>query len=99
MNQLKKSISIMLVLSLFALLNTFALGAEKEKSESPVKLVNINSAGVEELSTLPRIGKKMAQRIIDFREKNGKFNKPADLMKVKGIGEKMFKRLKQKITI
>jgi competence protein ComEA len=41
----------------------------------------------------------MAQRIIEFREKNGKFKKIQELMKVKGIGEKTFKRFEKMVTI
>lgn len=61
--------------------------------------VNINTAGIEQLKTLPRIGEKVAQRIVDFRRKNGKFKRVEGLMKVKGIGEKMFKKLKDRITV
>ena len=68
-------------------------------ASQPSGKVNINTAGVEQLKTLPRIGEKVAQRIIDFRGKNGKFKRVEGLMKVKGIGEKMFKKLKDRITV
>ena len=68
-------------------------------ASQPSGKVNINTAGVEQLKTLPRIGEKVGQRIVDFREKNGKFKRVEGLMKVKGIGEKMFKRLKDRITV
>jgi competence protein ComEA len=41
----------------------------------------------------------VAQRIIDFRKKNGRFKKIEEIMKVKGIGEKMFNRIKGLITV
>lgn len=63
------------------------------------KKVNINTASSAELQTLPRIGPKVAQRIIDFREKNGKFKKIEEVMKVEGIGEKVFLGLKDRITV
>src|SRR5689334_24463734 len=50
-------------------------------------LVNINSASVQELDGLPGIGQKMAQRIVDYRQKNGPFKRLEDLMGVQGIGE------------
>ena len=61
--------------------------------------ININTAGVEQLCSLPRIGVKVAQRIIDFRKKNGPFKRIEGLLKVKGIGEKTFLRMKDRITI
>jgi len=61
--------------------------------------ININTATVSELQTLPRIGEQVARRIVEFREKNGAFKKIEELMKVKGIGEKTFQELKERITI
>ncbi len=61
--------------------------------------VNINTADLKQLQTLPRIGEKVAQRIIDYRKKNGPFKRVEDLLKVKGIGEKTFLRFKDRITI
>ncbi|CAM2067624.1 Helix-hairpin-helix domain-containing protein [Sulfidibacter corallicola] len=67
--------------------------------ESQGDTVNINTAGVDQLVTLPRIGPKIAERIVAFREEHGKFKKPEELMNVKGIGEKTFEKLKSKIRI
>jgi competence protein ComEA len=61
--------------------------------------INLNSATSDELQKLPRIGPKVAQRIIDFRKQNGPFKRIEDLMKVKGIGEKTFTQLKDMITV
>ncbi|MQY61157.1 hypothetical protein GH153_04900, partial [bacterium] len=63
------------------------------------KKININTASLVELQKLPRIGEKVGQRIIDFRKKNGRFRKVEEIMKVKGIGEKMFNRIKDLITV
>ncbi len=60
--------------------------------------VNLNTATVAELETLPRIGPMMAQRIIDFREANGHFATVDDLRSVTGIGDKTFDGLKDLIT-
>ena len=62
-------------------------------------LVNINTAGPEELDTLPGIGPALAQRIIQYRETHGPFQTVEDLKKVSGIGEKSFEKLKDKITV
>lgn len=51
--------------------------------------ININTANIEELMSLDGIGQRYAERIVAFREKNGAFQQPEDLMKVKGIGQKL----------
>ena len=61
--------------------------------------VNLNTATLEELMTLERIGPTYAQRIIDYREANGPFEKAEDIMKVKGIGQKTFDANKDVITV
>jgi competence protein ComEA len=60
--------------------------------------VNINKATVDELCVLKRIGPSYAQRIVDYREQNGPFEKPKDIMKVKGIGLKTFEANKEFIV-
>jgi|GEM_PF-1087787 len=59
------------------------------------KLVNINTAGIDDFSTLPGVGPATAQKIIDYRKENGKFGKIEDIKKVKGIGEKKFEAMKE----
>lgn len=61
--------------------------------------VNINKASKEELETLSGIGPSKAQAIIEYREENGAFRTPEDLMSVSGIGEKTFEKLKDSITV
>ncbi len=69
----------------------------EEKSEK--KLVSINSASLEELSTLPGIGPSTAAKIIEYRENIGSFQTLEDLMKVKGIGNGKFNKLKEYICL
>lgn len=61
--------------------------------------VNLNSASIAQFQTLPGIGASTAQRIVDYRQKNGNFKKIEELMNVKGIGEKSFLKLKPLITV
>jgi len=61
--------------------------------------VNINAASLEELQKLPRIGPQIAQRILDYRKENGNFKKIEEILKVRGIGEKVFAQLKDLITV
>lgn len=63
------------------------------------KLVNINTAGVKELSTLTGIGEAKAQKIIDYRKANGGFKSIDEIMKVKGIGKATYEKFKANITI
>lgn len=62
-------------------------------------LVNINTAGVAELDTLPGIGPALAQRIIQYREANGSFSTIEELKNVSGIGDKKFADLEPKVTV
>jgi len=62
-------------------------------------VVNLNTATATQIATLPGIGEKAADRIIEYREKNGGFKKIEELMNVKGIGEKSFLKLKPLITV
>jgi comEA protein len=61
--------------------------------------INLNAASVAQLQTLPGIGASAAQRIVEYRQKNGAFKKIEELMNVKGIGEKSFLKLKPLITV
>lgn len=61
--------------------------------------VNLNTADVAALDTLPRIGPAMAQRIVDWREKNGRFTSVEDLLAVPGIGDKMLEALRDLVTV
>ncbi len=61
--------------------------------------VNINTAPVEQLMQLDRVGANYAERIVEYRENMGRFEKPEDIMKVKGIGPKTWEANKDRIVV
>ncbi len=66
---------------------------------APARVVNINTAPAAQLEELPGIGAKTAARIVEYRQKNGGFKKVEELMNVRGIGEKLFLRMKSQLTV
>lgn len=71
--------------------------ADKE-SDGPTGVVNLNSASVDELTTLPGVGPALAGRIVEYRQKR-RFEKPEHLKRVKGIGEATYAKLAPMITV
>ena len=61
--------------------------------------INLNKATVEELSQLKGIGMKYAERIVQYRDKNGPFKNVEDLLNVQGIGSKTLEKNKDRITV
>ena len=71
----------------------------ESSSASTSAPINLNTASVAQLETLPGIGRSTAERILEYRQKNGSFKKIEDLMNVRGVGEKSFLKLKPLITV
>ena len=61
--------------------------------------ININTATVKELDSLPGIGPTMAKRIEEYRQSKGAFTSIEDIKHVKGIGDGLFKKIRDKITV
>jgi competence protein ComEA len=61
--------------------------------------LNLNTATALQLEGLPGVGARTAERIVEYRQKNGGFKKIEELMNVRGVGEKSFLRLKTLITV
>jgi len=91
---------------LMALALTVSVGAAQQSAERPsaakatmASPVNLNTATAAQLESLPGIGARTAERILEYRQKNGSFKKIEDLMNVQGVGEKSFLKLKPLITV
>ncbi|MBM6685237.1 helix-hairpin-helix domain-containing protein [Faecalicatena contorta] len=74
-------------------------GATSSSREQGGGKVNLNTAGLEELMTLTGIGQTRAEAIITYREEEGAFQAPEDIMKVDGIKEGIYEKLKDEITV
>lgn len=93
-----------LALFLALLSASFAAAADGRAAQASgttgaARPVDLNRASAEELTAVPGIGKALAQRIVDFREQHGPFARVEDLMKVKGIGEKSFEKIRPHVTV
>ena len=92
MRQRRRIFTLWLVIALVMAPVPALLAEETEK-------INLNTGTVEELARLENVGLKKAQLIVDYREANGPFEKPEDIVKVKGIGSKTFEMNKDRITV
>ncbi len=99
----KNLITILVVSGLFiSLLVNISIAQTKQKpltSNSQLSPIDINNATVSDLTKLPGIGDKMANRIVDYRNKNGNFKTIEEIMNVKGINEKKYQRIKDYIVV
>lgn len=61
--------------------------------------VNLNTASLDEFRRLPGVGPKLADRIVQWRKEKGGFRSPDDLKKIRGIGDKVFKKLEEMVEV
>jgi comEA protein len=81
---------------LVAMLATPALAQAKA---APAAKVNLNTASAQQLATLPGVGPKLADRIVEYRQKSGGFRSVEELMNVGGVGEKNFAKLQAHVVL
>jgi competence protein ComEA len=99
-------ISLVVVALVMGLVQS-AYAAQKAATETTTKpvtaaataMVNVNTATVDQLTTIKGLGPKKAQAIVDYRKDNGAFKSVDDLKKVPGISEKLFASIKPQVTV
>ncbi len=96
----------MLTLSVLAICGVlFATPVEAQQAERPAQAaaakptINLNTANIDQLETLPGVGRRTAERILEYRQKSGGFKKVEELMNIKGIGEKSFLKLRPLVSV
>ena len=96
----KMKVTLILVLCLGLAIGPVSLPAQQSDSKtvSPDK-VNLNTATAEQLESLPGIGPAAAKNILEYRKKAGKFNRIEEIINIKGIGEKKFLKIKDRLTV
>ena len=94
--QVWRVVGAFLVLSLVGLIGAPLMHAADRDDGGRI---NINSADVEELTDLPGIGPAYAKRIVEYRKEFGPFKTIEDLLNVRGIGDRTFEKIRDRITI
>ena len=92
MEKIKKSLALLSIFAVFVMFSANVYAQEKEK-------VNINTATVKELVQLKGVGNQYAQKIVSYREAEGPFKKPEDIMNVQGVGQKTWEMNKDLIVV
>jgi len=77
---------------------SYCVAANAQK-QPPSRPIDLNLANVKELQELPGVGQVTAQRIIDMRQKSGRFHRVEDLLAVRGISQKKLDAMRPYVTI
>ena len=86
------------VICLIAATPQVSFAQQEPPPATPKSTINLNTATIDQLASLPGVGPKTAERILEYRTKNGGFKKIEELMNVKGIGEKSFLKIKPLVS-
>ncbi len=96
----KVKMALMLLLCMGLIFGPISLSAKDTGDDpAPADKINLNTATLEQLQSLPGIGPASAKNILEYRNKAGKFNRIEEIINVKGIGEKKFLKIKDRLTV
>jgi len=98
MKKTRTKVICVLALCLGLALSSVSVLAQKSAAV-PSEKITLNTATAEQLQSIPGIGPSTAKSILDYRAKVGKFNKIEEIINVKGIGEKKFQKIKDRLTV
>jgi comEA protein len=98
MTSKKVKVACVLLLCLGLTIGPVAAMAQKP-GPAPAEKINLNTATVEQLQSLPGIGPAIAKSIVEHRAKAGKFNRIEEIINVKGVGEKKFQQIKDRLVL
>ena len=87
-----------LALCLGLVFSSVSVPAQKSSHPATEK-INLNTATAEQFQSLSGIGPAIAKRIVDYRTKAGKFNRIEEIINVKGVGEKKFQKIKDRLVL
>ena len=106
---IRKILKGVLMLSLVLFLGYGIVSAQEDKEmmdsetmdskEMMMEKVNINTADMDQLMTIPGVGEETAKKIIDYRNSNGEFKTLDQLKSIPGIGEKKYEKMKDMLTM
>ena len=85
--------------SVFGIAQRLEAAPASEKVSHEQVLVNVNKGNASELESIRGIGPMLAERIIKYREANGRFERLEDLVRVPGIGQAKFEKIKSQVTL
>jgi competence ComEA-like helix-hairpin-helix protein len=91
------TIAILFVFALVSGCSSRVAYEQHASADSIQNAININTATADELDRLPHVGRKTAEKVIQFREQNGPFRRVEHIMQIRGISEKRFAEIRQYI--
>jgi len=84
---------------IFSLVFLISIASALAQKHPPAKPIDLNAANAKELQELPGVGAVTAQRIIDMRQKSGRFKRVEDLLAIRGISQKKLDALRPYVVI